>query len=109
MSITLTLARLRVDGFIEFFPAQKQIAQFPVGQASPNKVLVNLGQFRLQAIRIADVLSWVTVIGFIRPTAAMLRASSSTFLCWVSRRPGLILISLILIFMLIVLNAKIRQ
>ena len=46
--------------------------------------------------------------GYAITTAAMLRASSSTFLCWVSRRPGLILISLIFICMVIVLNAKIR-
>ena len=31
---------------------------------------------------------------------------SSTFRCWVSRRPGLILISLIFICMAVVLNAK---
>jgi hypothetical protein len=43
-----------VNGFIEFFPAQKQITQFPVGQPCSNKILVNLCQFRLQAVRIAD-------------------------------------------------------
>ena len=43
-----------MDGFIEFFPAQKQVAQLPVGQPRPNKVLVNFCQLRLQAVRIAD-------------------------------------------------------
>ena len=43
------------------------------------------------------VLFWSRVTGFIRPTAVMLRASSSTALGSASRRPGLILILLILI------------